>query len=89
MAWLSKSDLQFQYSWSAIPPDDARITGKPDSTLLNRNEGYEVLTFLNRISKNTAGALKGERMIKQHLPGTVRSHANVLQWLIDNWASHT
>jgi hypothetical protein len=88
MALISKSDLQFTYTWSAIPPDDARITGRPDSTFLNRNEGYEVLAFLNRVSKDKAGALKGERMIKQHLPGTTRSHANVLQWLIDNWARY-
>jgi hypothetical protein len=89
MAWIGINDLQFQYSWTAVPPDDARITGRPDSTLLNRSEGYEVLAFLNRISKSRDGALKAERMIKQHLPGTTRSHANVLQWLIDNWAAHT
>lgn len=90
MALLSKNDLQFQYSWTAIAPDDARVTGVPDSTLLNRNEGYEVLAFLNRLAQaskwtNTAPALKAERMIKSQLPGSIRSHKNVWQWLVENW----
>lgn len=93
MPLLSKADLAFQYSWTAIPPDDARVTGRPDSTLLNRNEGYEVLAFINRMavaSKWTAKApgLKVERLIKNHLPGTTRSHANVWQWLVDNWNNY-
>jgi hypothetical protein len=93
MALLNTNDLQFQYSWTTISPDDARVTGVPDSTLLNRNEGYEVLAFLNRLAQaskwaNKAPALKAERMIKNHLPGNIRSHANVWQWLIDNWPNH-
>lgn len=93
MALLSTNDLQFQYSWSAIAPDDARVTGVPDSTLLNRNEGYEVLAFLNRLAQasrwsNKAPALKAERMIKNHLPGSIRSHVNVWQWLVDNWQQY-
>lgn len=93
MTLLNKNDLQFKYSWTAISPDDARVTGVPDSTLLNRNEGYEVLALLNRLAKaskwtNKAPALKAERMIKNHLPGDIRSHANVWRWLIDNWSNH-
>lgn len=90
MSLLEKLDLKFEYSWKAIPPDDPRVTGKPDSTLLNREEGYEVLYFINRFadtnnwnSKNSG--LKVEKLIKKHLPGTTRSHANVRQWLVDNW----
>ncbi len=90
MPLLTKADLQSEYSWSAIPPDDARVTGIPDSTLLNRNEGYEVLAFINRVAAASnwtgkAPGLKAERLIKTNLPGTTRSHAHVWQWLIDNW----
>lgn len=93
MTLITKADLQFEYAWTAIPPDDARITGKPDSTLLNRGEGYEVLAFINRVaaaSKWTqkSPALKAERLIKKNLPGTTRSHANVWQWLVDNWNNY-
>lgn len=91
MPVITKADLKYQYQWSAIPPDDPRVTGKPDSTLLNRREGYEVLPFLNRFADKHKGnkdiALKAERLINTILPGTVRSHANVTDWLERNWAA--
>lgn len=92
MSLITKFDLQFDYSWTAIAPDDARITGEPDSTLLNRGEGYEVLAFINRVADVSGWteklpALKVERLIQNHLPDTFRSHKNVWQWLIDNWSN--
>jgi hypothetical protein len=53
MPLLQKSDLQFEYSWKVISHDNPIITGNPDSTLLNRNEGYEVLAFINRIADDS------------------------------------
>ena len=93
MSLLTKSDLQFQYSWTAIDPDDPKITGKPDSTELNRGEGYEVLAFINRIAADSgwtdkSSGLKAERLIKNHLPGHLRSHAHVRKWLADNWNNY-
>ncbi|MCK9345059.1 MAG: hypothetical protein M0P64_02960 [Candidatus Pacebacteria bacterium] len=90
MPLLQKSDLEFDYSWTAIAPDDPKVTGKPDSTFLNRNEGYEVLAFINSFAtacdlKQKDSGVKVERLIKKHLPGDTRSHANVKKWLIDNW----
>jgi len=93
MALLQQSDLKFKYSWSAIPPDDPKATGKPDSVLLNRDEGYEVLPFINRFAgdngwKLKESGLKAERLIKKNLPGETRSHAHVKKWLIDNWEKY-
>ena len=93
MPLLQKSDLVFEYAWKAIPPDDPRVTGKPDSTLLNRGEGYEVLAFINSFAstndwKQKASGLKAERLIKNNLPGDTRSHANVRKWLVDNWKKY-
>lgn len=93
MPLLQKSDLQFEYSWKVIAPDDPKITGKPDSTLLNRGEGYEVLAFINNFAatnswKQKASGLKTERLIHRHLPGDIRSHVNVRKWLVDNWEKH-
>jgi hypothetical protein len=90
MTLLQKSDLQFQYSWTVIPPDSPRITGKPDSTLLNRGEGYEMLSFINNFAvshglKQKTSGLKTERLTKKHLPGDIRSRANIQKWLVDNW----
>lgn len=89
MALLNRSDLKLQYSWSAVAPDDPRITGKPDSTLLNRQEGYEVLNFINSFAaehgfKNKETGWKVERMLQKH-PGAIRSHKNVKAWLVENW----
>ncbi|MEH6501202.1 MAG: hypothetical protein V7751_17585 [Pseudoalteromonas distincta] len=90
MPLLSKSDLKYPYSWTAIAPDDPKVTGTPDSALLNRNEGYEVLAFINRLAeacefKYKASGTKAERLIKEHLPGDIRSHKNISKWLSDNW----
>ncbi|WP_080750574.1 hypothetical protein [Comamonas testosteroni] len=93
MAIMKSSDLQYGYSWTAIKPDDPKVSGKPDSTFLNRGEGYEVLPFINRFAekhgfKNLETGKKIETMIKKHLPGDVRSHANVTAWLEANWKSY-
>jgi hypothetical protein len=84
------ADLKLHYSWSAISSDDPKATGKPDSTLLNRHEGYEVLHFINRLAtsfdwKNKASGLKAEEMIRNKVPSNQRSHAHVKQWIVDHW----
>jgi hypothetical protein len=94
MPLLSKADLKYTYSWTAIAPDDPKVTGVPDSTLLNRGEGYEVLAFINRFAdthsfKQKALGLKTEKLIKEHLPGDTRSHKNVSKWLVDNWKNYS
>jgi len=91
MANLKKSDLKLTYSWTAAAENDnAKITGIPDSTLLDRHEGYEVLPFLNRYltSKNWTSQStlnKLEDALHDKLPSSTRSHANVKKWLDDNF----
>jgi hypothetical protein len=94
MSLLEKSDLEFKYTWTTIHDDDPKITGKPDSTLLNRQEGYEVLAFINRFAnkhnfKQKKSGLKVERLINKNLPGNTRSHANVAEWLVKNWGNYS
>lgn len=84
MANLTRNQLQYAYSWTAIRPDDPRVTGIPDSTFLNRHEGYEMLSFLNRWLTDNYSALKAERLIRTIMPSTIRSHTNVVQWLRNN-----
>lgn len=90
MPLLQRSDLVNTYSWSVIPPDNPRITGEPDSTLFNRNEGYEVLYLINKLAerwnwKEKKSGLKLERLIRDHLPSDVRSQSNVKAWVEKNW----
>lgn len=91
MGLIQKSDLEYDdYSWTTYGDDDPEITGSPDSTLLNRKEGYEVLYLVNKFSekhnfKNKASALKAEMMIHEYLPGEIRAQTKVMKWLQDNW----
>lgn len=87
---LQKSDLKYHYSWKAIPNDNPNLIRHPDFDLLNRNEGYEVLRFVNRFAekqglKNKSDCLKVERLINEHLRSDTHSHSKVEKWLIDNW----
>ena len=93
MALLQKTDLEFKYNWTAISPDDPRITGSLDSTVLNRGEGYEMLAFINRFAvanewRQKVSGLKVERLINKHLPDDIRSHAKIKKWLADNWKKY-
>ncbi|MFH7018790.1 hypothetical protein [Flavobacterium sp. FlaQc-47] len=89
MANFKRSDLKLTYSWTASAENDnARITGVPDSTLLDRHEGYEVLPFLNRYLNNSTSVSTLNRLedvLRDELPGSTRSHANVKKWLDDNF----
>lgn len=92
MSLLQKDDLQYDYAWKAIEGDDPDLTGPPDSALLNRHEGYEVLPFINRFAKlhgfkQKLSGVKTEWLIQKHLPSDVRSHQNVRAWLAQNWKS--
>lgn len=91
MANFIKSDLKLKYSWTAASENDnAKITGVPDSTLLDRHEGYEVLPFLNRYMTKKGWNEKSilnklEDALRDDLPGSTRSHANIKKWLDDNF----
>lgn len=91
MSKFKKSDMKYDhYSWKAIPGDDPKVTGKPDSTLFSRKEGYEVLYMINKVLEHrglssVASGQKVETLIKDRLPSNVRSQENVFNWLNDNW----
>lgn len=85
MATITKHDLQFKYKWTSESP---RFNGVPDSYFVDRNEGHEVLYYLNALSRDKRSietALKAERLIKQHMPGSIQTAKNITKWLKDNW----
>jgi len=48
MANFTNANLRYPgYKHTALPDDDPRRTGKPDSTLLNKGESYEMTYFIN------------------------------------------
>tara|TARA_R110002050_G_scaffold113496_1_gene228374 strand:+ start:3285 stop:3575 length:291 start_codon:yes stop_codon:yes gene_type:complete len=91
MGLISKTDLYYSdYSWTVINGDNPKVTGEPDSTLLNRKEGYEILYFINKFCemyklKQKASATKVERTIRDEVPSDIRSQKNISDWLVKNW----
>lgn len=90
MDFYKRSDMLYTYSWSADGGDNPKLRGEPDDSLFDRTEGYEVLYLINRFGEATgrttiAAGNKAERMIKNDLPGHVRSQINVKNWLSNNW----
>lgn len=74
MSFTKTNMVYNHYSWKAMLGDDPKISGVPDSTLFNRNEGYEVLYLIKKIMDsqswvNVATGQKIEKMFKTGLPG--------------------
>jgi len=82
-------DLLFtDYKWTAYPSDDPHVTGKPDSTLLNRSEGYEMVYFIDRYMKSKGWTSKGtgqkiEKYLRSSKSGS-QSHASWIKELDKN-----
>ncbi|WP_459212494.1 hypothetical protein [Aquimarina rhabdastrellae] len=90
MLQISIDNLTLDYSWSAYGGDDPKVTGKIDSTLLNRNEGYEILYFINSFLKkhtflsSLTDVKKLEDLI-QKAPTNIRSQENIRNWIEQEW----
>lgn len=91
MALITKSELIYtDYAWTTYSNDDPKVTGHPDSTLLNRKEGYEIIYFINKLSeihelKAKSSAIKIENMIRNEVPANIHSQENIMNWIVANW----
>jgi hypothetical protein len=77
------------YSKTHVGDDNPNDIGFPDDKELNRKELYEVLPFINKLSRlskwdSIASYRHAEILIHDHLPGTIRSHLKVINWLREN-----
>jgi hypothetical protein len=87
---FTRGDLQYTgYKHTAHPGDDPRVTGKPDSTYLNRNESYEMAPFINRYMISKGWSLKSsghkiETFLKVSTAGK-QSHAEWKKELDDKF----
>lgn len=88
---ITKENLYYKdYEWTVIDGDDPKVTGAPDSTLLNRKEGYEILYFINKFLeryklKKVSLATKIEKMIREELPDDIRSQKKIEAWVETHW----
>lgn len=91
-----KSDMVYKdYKWTAgADNDNPNITGKPDSTMLNRSEGYEMLYYINRLAylwgwskDNIPPMQRLEKIIREMVPSNIRTHGGIRQWIQNNYSS--
>jgi hypothetical protein len=94
MAVISRSELIYKdYSWTSYGNDDPKVSGEPDSTLLNRKEGYEILYFINKLSedwkfKNKSSTQKIERLVRENVPHNLHSQKEIKKWISENWDNY-
>ena len=91
MAVINKEDLYYKdYTWTVYVKDNPKVTGEPDSTLLNRKEGYEILYFVNKYCEikgyvMKSSATKVEKMIRNEVPADIHSQLRIKEWIVANW----
>jgi hypothetical protein len=88
MATYNKSDLQYKhYSWSAIPAGDPRVSGKPDGTPFNREEGHEMLYMINKFLEEwpPLNGFRLELLLLKRLPIHLRSQLQAFMWTQENY----
>lgn len=90
MARMKKADFGYKdYAWKAIG-DNPKRKGKIERTQLHRNQGYEVIYFVNTFMDRyflteTATGRKIEEMIRKKVPPTHKDRESITQWIVENW----
>lgn len=91
MNLINRRDLVFDdYQWRGHRSTNPEISGEPDMTPFNRNDGEEVLYLINKIAddndlKKTSSARKLERMIHDRLPQEISTQKRAVQWIMVAW----
>ncbi|MGK4566353.1 hypothetical protein [Flavobacterium sp. 3HN19-14] len=62
----------------------------PDKTRFDRNEGSQMLYFINQLAmlwhlKQICSCLKMERMLRESLPERIVKQEVVMEWVRKNW----
>ena len=99
MPELTREDLQYKYEWTASNGDNPKLIHE-DARHLSRNEGYEMILFLNKLGLSTdktefvygvgddlnvEARLHIEWMLKERLKSTSPGRGTVLKWINENW----
>lgn len=93
MAYTKANMLYDDYTWTTkYTDDDPRVRGEPDSTLLARTEGWEMLYFINTCAKkwewkagSTSSMQNLEKIIRTKVPGSIRSQKGIKTWIEANY----
>ena len=96
---FKKSDLNPDYSYNNFyhaGNNGSIIIHLPQKDVLNRDEPYEVIHFINSFAKEygwdksrsqffITACKKLETMIKTKLPDNIDSKEKIKNWVINNW----
>lgn len=90
MDTFRKEDLMYEYTWSQYEKDDPRISGIPDATEFNRQEGHEIIYIINLLTDHVAWGVEGfgakmEKLIHDRLPKEITNQKDTIQWIKDHW----
>jgi len=88
-----KSQMVYSdYKWTAkADHDNPKFIGAQDAAMLNREEGYEMLYFINSLAltwewnDNLASYQNLESIIRQKVPSHIRTHSGIKNWIEQNY----
>lgn len=90
MPKMTKSDLNYDYKWTVTEHDNPKLI-QDDANHLSRNEGYEMLLYLNNLTGEGGADLSVrsrqivEWMLKTQYHSTAPSRQTVTTWVTSNW----
>ncbi len=90
MPHIKRGDLHYTYKWTVTENDDPKLISS-DAKHLSRNEGYEMLHYLNGLTGRDGADLPirsrqiVEWMLKEHFKSTAPGRNTVTNWVTDNW----
>lgn len=93
MPLIDRSDLKYDYVWDTEPAKkprrSTRTEGETESRLFRRDEGDEVLDFINEFSRNQGyeskeEALEVERLLRDEMKNKDMTRKEVRLWLQDH-----
>jgi len=78
--------LYNDYSWNIYEANNPKIIGEFDSTDFNKNEGHEVLYFINKMAKildlkDKEYGIKMEILIHEYLPSHIINQIQAKEWI--------
>ncbi len=91
MKLLGKRDLMHRYEWRDYRENAQEVSGQPDETPFDPNDGHQVLYMINTFAEyydfpwRTSG-LMAESILKDALPDELSSQILVMAWLRGKWA---
>lgn len=80
----------YEHNWSKHEENDPKISGIPNNTDFNRNEGWKVLYIVKSLTDHLAYKVesfgnKMEEFVHNRLPVEIRTQKDTIKWIKDNW----